>query len=309
MRILIPTTAGRGHFLPIVPFAEALRKAGHEVLVAAPGSFREAVEQTGLDVWPCADEAPDESGEAFTSFAERAPQALLPGVLAAIDSFRPHLILRDMAELASLIAGVMRNVPQVQVLFGLGETLGIVDRMLPVVSAWSAAEGVDLDALMTAAGTQPTLSLLPESYDGLPPVPHGPIHRFSIPDAVHPRTAGDKPLVYLSFGTVSGAFPFGRPALHAAATALADLPIRLVVSLGGYNPEDADTFLDRTGVRVEPWIHPAEEARIIASADVVVGHGGAGTTLACLRNGVPQVAVPLFGDQPLNASRMEAAGV
>ena len=42
--------------------------------------------------------------------------------------------------------------------------------------------------------------------------------------------------------------------------------------------------------------------------DVVVGHGGAGTTSAALSRGIPIVAVPLFADQGHNARQVAQAG-
>jgi UDP:flavonoid glycosyltransferase YjiC (YdhE family) len=41
---------------------------------------------------------------------------------------------------------------------------------------------------------------------------------------------------------------------------------------------------------------------------VAVSHGGFGTTLGAVAAGVPLVVVPLFGDQPDNARRVEAVG-
>ena len=57
-------------------------------------------------------------------------------------------------------------------------------------------------------------------------------------------------------------------------------------------------------VRVEPWI---DQARVLDHADLVVCHGGSGTTLAALAAGVPLVIVPLFADQFENARRIAAA--
>lgn len=43
--------------------------------------------------------------------------------------------------------------------------------------------------------------------------------------------------------------------------------------------------------------------------DVVVGHGGFGTTMTALAGGVPQVVIPLFAfDQFLNAERVAVIG-
>ena len=41
----------------------------------------------------------------------------------------------------------------------------------------------------------------------------------------------------------------------------------------------------------------------------VVHHGGAGTTAAGLRAGVPSITVPFFADQPFWAQRVRALGV
>jgi UDP:flavonoid glycosyltransferase YjiC (YdhE family) len=56
-------------------------------------------------------------------------------------------------------------------------------------------------------------------------------------------------------------------------------------------------------VHVEPWI---DQARVLDHAELVVCHGGSGTTLAALSAGVPLVMVPLFADQFENAGRIAA---
>ena len=48
MRVLFSTTAGTGHFGPLIPFAKACAAAGHTVAVAAPGSFANAVTGAGF---------------------------------------------------------------------------------------------------------------------------------------------------------------------------------------------------------------------------------------------------------------------
>ncbi|WP_443078948.1 hypothetical protein [Streptomyces sp. NBC_01497] len=134
MRVLLATTAGWGHFLPLLPFAHALLEAGHEVKVAAPGSFAASVRSRGLEYLPCDDLDPAEldgltSGpntgqlRAAHVFANLGPRAMLPGLLGAMDSWRPDLVLRDVAEIGSLVAAAIRSIPQVQVLFGLASTL------------------------------------------------------------------------------------------------------------------------------------------------------------------------------------------
>jgi UDP:flavonoid glycosyltransferase YjiC (YdhE family) len=48
MRVLLTSTPGSGHLGPLLPFAHALRRVGHEVLLAAPVSAQGRVERAGL---------------------------------------------------------------------------------------------------------------------------------------------------------------------------------------------------------------------------------------------------------------------
>jgi UDP:flavonoid glycosyltransferase YjiC (YdhE family) len=59
VRVAFSTTAGSGHFGPLIPFARACREAGHEVEVAAPASFAAAVLAAGFDHVPFADVPPE----------------------------------------------------------------------------------------------------------------------------------------------------------------------------------------------------------------------------------------------------------
>jgi hypothetical protein len=111
MRVLLATTANAGHFGPMLPFAAACRRAGHEVLVAAPESFGAAVVRAGYPHWACPDIDPDELAELHARFlaaepedrnevmvslgAEVAARSIMPGMLSALDEWRPQVILRD----------------------------------------------------------------------------------------------------------------------------------------------------------------------------------------------------------------------
>lgn len=66
---------------------------------------------------------------------------------------------------------------------------------------------------------------------------------------------------------------------------------------GGQLPENV-LRIDRAP---HSWLFPRMAA--------VVHHGGAGTTAAALRAGVPSVIVPFFADQPFWAGRVESLGV
>jgi UDP:flavonoid glycosyltransferase YjiC (YdhE family) len=321
MRVLMCSTSGRGHFMPLLPFARALRDAGHELLVTAPESAADMVAGSGMDHWPCADidrsqlapvPANDDGAErqrAALAFADLGPRAALPGILAAIDTWHPDVVLREVAELGSLVAARSRAVPVVQLLYGLSSAIDDVAGVAPLVSRWSGGFGVPGEELVSVLADLPSLSLLPASYDLLPRVPHGAIHRYQ----VRPEAAGQlpdwwpgnaDPLVYVSFGTEAHRFPFARAALRHAVEALAALPVRLLVTIGEYG-EVGDWVPLGGNVRVERWV---PQHSVLQAAAAVVCHAGSGTVLGALQAGVPLVAIPLFADQPDNAGRIEAAG-
>jgi len=144
-----------------------------------------------------------------------------------------------------------------------------------------------------------------------PGLDDGPAHRFRTPPAPAAPPLPDwwerpaDPLVYLTFGSVSGSLPLFPGLFRSALDALASLPVRVLLTVGG----DAD--LAALGplpanAHVEPWL-PQDD--VLSHAAAVVGHGGYGTTLGALAHGVPLVLLPLFaGDQWRNARRVAQLG-
>ena len=65
VRVLFATTAGAGHFGPLIPFATAMRDAGHEVRVAAPGPFGTSVQRAGLEFAPVGERSDAEAAAIF----------------------------------------------------------------------------------------------------------------------------------------------------------------------------------------------------------------------------------------------------
>lgn len=323
MRLLLATTANAGHFGPMVPFAEAWRRAGHEVLVAAPASFAGAVERAGLRHWPCADVDPDDRTAFLTRFmtvlkekrneltvtmgAELGARSIMPGMLAAFDEWRPDVVLREMGELGSAIAAELRGVPSVQMLIGLAKFVDFtVPLAAPALADLRASLGLDPDPEGTYLYRQSSLSLLPPSFEepGAPPV-----HRFRVPSgAAEPLPRWwedtDAPLVYVTFGTVAGGVPFAAAAFRIVVEAMADLPARVLVTVGDTGDPAAFGALPPS-VRVEKWVPQRD---VLADAALMVSHGGTGTMLGALAAGVPLVVAPQFADQPDNAVRIAATG-
>jgi len=111
------------------------------------------------------------------------------------------------------------------------------------------------------------------------------------------------PLVLVSFSTAPEQGSVKK--FQNAIDALASLPVHGVVTVGD--------SIDPAALR------PAKNVAIFGTADhddlmrraaLVVTHGGHGTLMRALRNGLPMIVIPgSGGDQPANAAAAEAWGV
>jgi UDP:flavonoid glycosyltransferase YjiC (YdhE family) len=318
LRILLTTTGHAGHVLPMVPFARAWQRAGHELLVAAPRTRTAVVERAGLPVRPFDEPAEEAVGPLWAATMDAATEAAnalvigqifagfkmraaLPGILDAIADWPPDVIVRESYEFASAIAAESHGVPHVRIGPGLAST---EEWLLDHVAA--AVPELSVDAIRRS----PFLTLNPPALDDPAAPTPARVHRFrDVRDAPAPLPdwwpGNDDPLVYLSFGSVAGTLDFVFPQLYRAALeALAELPARVLVTIGNARePEQLGPL--PPNVHVERWVPQADVA---ARAAVMVVHGGYGTTHGALMSGVPLVVVPLFADQPHNARRVAELG-
>jgi MGT family glycosyltransferase len=113
------------------------------------------------------------------------------------------------------------------------------------------------------------------------------------------------PLVYVTFGSVTAGVPWFVGIYRSVLDALAGEPVRVLMTTGRavdpglLSPVPANAH-------VEQWL---PQAGVMPYTEVVVGHGGFGTTIAALASAVPQVVMPLFAyDQFVNAERVAAIG-
>ena len=118
----------------------------------------------------------------------------------------------------------------------------------------------------------------------------GPIRGVSRPRVPFPwETLDQRPLIYASLGTVNQQ----RSVFQTIAEACADLPVQLVLSLGG--AADVNQFKDLPGSPLVVGFAPQLE--LLERAALTITHGGLNTTLESLAAGVPLVAVPINFDQ------------
>ena len=113
------------------------------------------------------------------------------------------------------------------------------------------------------------------------------------------------PLVYVTFGSVTGSLPPFAGAFRAALDALAGLEVRVLMTVGRTFDIAALGALP-ANARVEQWV---PQQAVLEQAAAMLGHGGFGTTMGALAAGVPQVVVPLFSfDQIVNGDHVAAVG-
>jgi UDP:flavonoid glycosyltransferase YjiC (YdhE family) len=314
VRVLLASTQGAGHFNPLVPFARAFERAGHQLLVAGPPALTAVVKTAGFEFWEVDPPADDELGPVWGRVPELPPEeqnevvvreifgrlntaAALPGVRAAFEQWGPELVIHEPNQYAAALIAEERGIPHARVAISLSSVedlgLGIVDGV------------VDAGMLRRS----PYLSTFPPTLDeGVQP----DTHRFhdpaweaapaELPDWWPGRE--DQPLVYVTFGSVAGQFPQALAVYEVALRAVADLPVRVLLTVG--NDLDLDALPPAPdNVRIERWV-PQQD--VLGHAAMAVVHGGSGSALGAIAAGVPLVVVPLFADQPENARRVAEVG-
>ena len=325
MRVLLTTRGSSGHVTPLAPFGHALVRAGHEVMVAAQDHFAANVERTGLPFAPVdairdedwqpllpafAQMGLDEGHDAMCRefFGRLDTTAMLPGLRRVADDWRPDLIVRESWEYGSTIVAEERGIPIVRVGLGVEAIESISERAAaPSIDRLRIEAGLPADPGAERLRAQPYLTDVPASLeDPAAPAP-AQILRFRTGEPPPPAAPEAEPLVYVSFGSVTAGahMPFYPPLYRTAIDALADLPVRILVTVG----EERD--LGELGelpsnVDVRHWV-PQDE--VLHRAAAVVTHGGHGSTLGALAHGVPLVVLPLFAlDQWFNAEAVARAG-
>lgn len=327
MRILFATTRGAGHLGPLVPFAQACRRAGHEVLVAAPASASHHVARAGLSlaalddpseeimapIWERARAARPAGADRIVLeeiFAGEFARSALPGMLATMRSWRPDIVLHESTEFASLVAADHLGLPRLHVAVFLAAG-GEFD-WAPVgaaVERLRAEAGLSHGDRTAPFWRDPYVTLAPRSLESPLANPAEGTRRYREPaQPAQPLPnwwgGSQDPLVYVSFGSAAAGNGFYPDLYREALDALADLPARVLLTLGT-EVDPAVLGPVPSSVHVEPWV---PQAAVMPNAAAMVGHGGSGSTLMAMAAGMPLAVVPLFADQPQNALRVAALG-
>ena len=110
-----------------------------------------------------------------------------------------------------------------------------------------------------------------------------------------------KPLIYASLGTLQNGI---IPLYQTIADACSRLDVQLVLSLGGHFPSQELENLPGSPIVVEY----APQLKLLERASLCITHAGLNTSMECLMNAVPMVAIPITNDQPGVAARIKWTG-
>lgn len=116
-----------------------------------------------------------------------------------------------------------------------------------------------------------------------------------------------KPVVYISLGTVFNKMYPGL--IPAIIDALKNESINIVVSIGDKNADPQKYGIQPDNVFILNYIDKMLMSHLIPNVDVLFHHGGYGTTMLAISHAVPQVIIPLAGDQPFIANLVIAHGI
>lgn len=182
---------------------------------------------------------------------------------------------------------------------------------LPALNWARAALGLDPIETLEHQYRHATAMMLATSraFDFAPdPVPAG-LHcvgpvlaepKWAAPWATPFAADDDRPLALVSFSTT---FQNHAGDLQRVIDAMADLPMRAVVTLGGSIRASELAASDNVVV-----VDSAPHHQVMGQAALVVSHGGHGTVMKALANGCPLLVMPHGRDQNDNAARVEARG-
>ncbi len=285
MRVLVSTSPGLGHFLPLVPLAWALRSAGHEVLVASTGPALQAAGEVGLpgldtargvdiaaifrDYMTVAAKAPPADPMASTlGLFGRIGDAMADGAVEAVELWRPEAVLHAPFDGAGPLAAARLGVPAVHHGVGLGLSEPQVAALRAGLVPAYLRHGVPADHPAPAA----VVDVCPPSLR---------------PDAAMPGW----PMRYVPYN--------GGGTLPDWVLASSGRP-RLCITLGSVLP----------GVSGVGTLQAVVDAvALLPTCAAVVHHGGAGTAFAAVVAGVPQLVLPHAGDQHANAAAVRRRGL
>lgn len=328
MRALFTTQPNFSHWHPLVPIAQGLEAAGHEVAFASTRGFCPNIEAFGFR---CFHAGPNDSPEErqqrseqieglsrqehvyFTLknvFAGVRAERSLPDLMDIIRDWRPDVVVRENTEFAGCVAAERAGIPHAAVQITAAWTFFIEAVETPLTRLF-ASVGLTAEKPSDVLDRYLVLSPRPPSlWTPLTPVPPT-THAFRYVGFNQSGKEGlpqwvaeleKRPTVYATLGT----FDNNRTDILAAILeGLREEPINLILTVGR-NRDPMEFGEQPANVHVERYI---PQNLLLPYCDLALCHGGSGTIMDALSLGLPMVILPIAADQPENAQRCMEVGV
>ena len=317
----------------MIPLAVTSKAQGHEVIFATASDSCSMIRSIGIETIVAGLKDAERMGTYRQRFPEAAQLAgnelldhrfphlfgeitaprMYAELLGPARDWRPEVIVCEAAEFAGPVVAASLGVPNVTHSYGVAIPAHRLEAATSFLSDAWLANGlqprpfggcydhlyIDIYPASMQLGDLSRLGRImrrrPESAD------HLPGHETS-PSLITflSRVQHDRPLIYVTFGTV---FNF-NDAFRAVIDATRSFQALFVVTVGpNGDPSAFGEVPDH--VHIERYI---PQSVILGSCAAVISHGGSGTVLAGLSRGIPQLVIPQGADQFANAAACSAAG-
>ncbi|RGC69598.1 Desosaminyl transferase EryCIII precursor [Micromonospora sp. MW-13] len=342
MRVAFTSHPNPSHLVGVLSAARVARLAGHEVAVVSGPSVVDHVEQAGFTALPVASlmsmeemvAARAAAGGAVAPTARPGPPPAggPPGrrahpfitprtsrqaadIVDALRAWGPDCVLRDSTELGGYVAAEVVDVP-----------CGTVD-IAPLSPCAQPGALEELNRLRAEfdlpAVHDPWHSVRPFRIGLVPEIFYPEELRWSGAHHYRPSSLdvradrelavdlsehpGDRPLVLASLGMNAPRFdPRAATVLNAVIEALGELPVTGVVAIGSDYDPDQWEGARAANVHLRSFV---PQRALLRFCDLFITHAGFNGVREAFSEGVPMIALPLFGDHPASAARLASLGV
>ncbi|GAB3913310.1 glycosyltransferase [Kibdelosporangium lantanae] len=328
VRVLLTGLPIQSHLVPaLVPVAKALRQRGHEVALATGRAAKAQVERHGVEVLTIdAVPAPEEVSPPVQMMRQWCPErtgrldvpvfddtmtaTFAANLITAAKAWRPDVIVRETNEYGGYLAAEALSLPLAMV-----DIAPLITRLVPDLTARLNRLRDNLGLAAVDSITHGlTAGLLPEQWypEDLrtPDLRHyrAPDPLDSRPlDARFARLPADTPLVLASYGTSTHWLLSAESNLmRITVEALGSLPVQAIVVLGSKEALVRWDGPRPANVHLAAYV---QQRTLLETCDVFLAHAGFSGVRESLAAGTPMVALPLFADQPENATRVADLGL
>jgi MGT family glycosyltransferase len=323
-RLLIVSWDGAGNLVPTLGITRALVERGHDVRMLGHEAIAKRCPDVGARFIPMSQGVPWDALDDLADF--EAEVKLMIGELWFSTSIAADLarelerepadaVMVDCMLFTALDVALASGTPMAS-LFHLAYSLfrggPLVEAFAPgLVIVNEQREKLGLPAVQSLGDMHDACALAivavpkefePEVPDAVNVLRVGPV--LDAPplsreiDQVDVRDGGE-PLVLVSLSTGEQG---QADLLQRCVDAVAQLPVRAIVTTGSIDPASVSAGANTQVVRYVP------HAEIVPSTSLVITHSGLGTVMAALGRGVPLLCTPMGRDQFFNAERVQALG-